>query len=82
MLMYMESRQNFKPGHVGKKTRSLGKILEKVSVHIRRHSFEHNFMKLIQDVHLHKSRTGLELDHVRSKTRLLDQSLEKNLQTL
>ena len=42
-----------KLGHVGSKTRSLGQILEKPCVHSRRHSFDHKFMKLCQNVNYH-----------------------------
>ena len=40
-------------GHVGSKTRSLGQILEKTSVHSRGHSFDLKFTKLYQNVNDH-----------------------------
>ena len=39
MLIIILSRSSSKLGHVGSKTRSLGKILEKPCVHSKRHSF-------------------------------------------
>ena len=42
-----------KMGHVGSKTRSPGKILEKPSVHSRGHSFDSKLKKLYQDVNDH-----------------------------
>ena len=44
------SSSSLKLGHVGSKTRSLGQILEKPSVHSRVHSFDPEFMKLCQIV--------------------------------
>ena len=40
-------------GHVGSKTRSLGQILEKTSVHSRGHSFDLKFTKLYLNVNDH-----------------------------
>ena len=45
----MKSRLEFKMGHVGSKTRSLGQFLEKPCILSRRHSFDPVFMKLCQN---------------------------------
>ena len=42
-----------KLGHVRSKTRLLGQILEKPCVPFRRHSFDHKFMNLGQNVNHH-----------------------------
>ena len=42
-----------KLGHVGSKTRSLGQVLEKTSVHSRGHSFDSKLTKLYQNVDDH-----------------------------
>ena len=47
------SRSSLKLGHVGSKTRSLGQILEKPSVHLRVHSFDSKLTKLYQNVKDH-----------------------------
>ena len=47
------SSSNLKLGHVGLKTRSLGQILEKPSVHSRVHSFDSKLLKLYQNVNDH-----------------------------
>ena len=44
--MIIISRSSLKLGHVGSKTRSLGQILEKPSVHSREYSFDSKVMKL------------------------------------
>ena len=53
MLMIIISRSSSKLGHVGSKTRSLGQILEKPSVHSRGHSFDSKLTKLYQNVNDH-----------------------------
>ena len=62
------SRSSSKLGHVWSKTRLLGQILEKLSVHLRVHSFDSKLTKLYQNVNDR---------HVGSKTRWLGQLLEK-----
>ena len=49
MCVVIKSRPEFKMGHVGSKTRSLGQFLEKSCVLFRRHSFDPVFMKLCQN---------------------------------
>ena len=49
MCIVIKSRPEFKMGHVGSKTRSLGQFLEKPCVLSRRHSFDPVFMKLCQN---------------------------------
>ena len=49
MCVVIKSRPEFKMGHVGSKTRSLGQVLEKPCVLSRRHSFDPVFMKLCQN---------------------------------
>ena len=49
MCVVIKSRPEFKRGHVGSKTRSLGQFLEKPCVLSRRHSFDPIFMKLCQN---------------------------------
>ena len=49
MCVVIKSRPEFKMGHVGSKTRSLGQFLEKPCVLSRRHSFDPVFMKLCQN---------------------------------
>ena len=44
------SRSNLKLGYVGSKTRSLGQLLEKPSVHSRMHSFESKLTKRYRNV--------------------------------
>ena len=46
MCIVIKSRPEFKLGHVGSKTRSLGQFLEKPCVLSRRHSFDPVFIKL------------------------------------
>ena len=48
MLTIITSKSISKLGHVGSKTRSLGKIIEKPCVHSRGHSFDHKFMKMLE----------------------------------
>ena len=50
ILIIIMSRSGLKLGHVGSKTRSLGKILEKPCVHSTGHSFDLKFTKLYQNV--------------------------------
>ena len=66
-----------KLGHVGSKTRSLGQILEKTSVHSRGHSFDLKLPNCIRMLMIIISRSSLKKGHVRSKTRSLGQILEK-----
>ena len=47
------STSSSKLGHVGLKTRSLGQILDKTSVHSRVYSFDSKLMKLYQNVNDH-----------------------------
>ena len=49
MCVVIKSSPEFKTGHVGSKTRSLGQFLEKPCVLSRRHSFDPVFMKLCQN---------------------------------
>ena len=49
MCLVIKSRPEFKMGHVGSKTRSLGQFLEKPCVLSRWHSFDPVFMKLCQN---------------------------------
>ena len=53
MLIIIISRINLKLGHVGLKTRLLGQILKKPCVHLKRHSFDSKFMKVLQIVNHH-----------------------------
>ena len=53
LLIIIISRSGLKLGHVGSKTRSLGQILEKPSVHSRGHSFDSKLTKLYQNVNDH-----------------------------
>ena len=53
MLMIIIARSDLKLGHVGSKTRSLGQIVEKPSVHSRGHSFDSKVMKLCQNANHH-----------------------------
>ena len=66
MCIVIKSRPEFKMGHVGSKTRSLGQFLEKPCVLSRRHSFDPVFMKLCQNDFLtlnkHLSRRALLSD--------------------
>ena len=71
------SRSDLKLGHVGSETRQLGQILEKPCVHVRGHSFDSKFMKLIRMLMIIISRSVWKLGHVGSKTRSLGQILEK-----
>ena len=63
-------------GHVGSKTRSLGKILVKPSVRSRGHIFSPIIMKLGQIVCIDETSDNLKMGHVESKTRSLGQILE------
>ena len=49
MCIVIKSWPEYKMGHVGSKTRSLGQFLEKPCVLSRRHSFDPVFMKLCQN---------------------------------
>ena len=49
MCAVIKSRPDFKMGHIGSKTRSLGQFLEKPCVLSRRHSFDPVFMNLCQN---------------------------------
>ena len=49
MCIVIKSGPEFKMGHVGSKTRSLGQFLEKPCVLSRRHSFDPVFMELCQN---------------------------------
>ena len=49
MCVVIKSSPEFKMGHVGSKTRSLGQFLKKRCVLSRRHSFDPVFMKLCQN---------------------------------
>ena len=49
MCVVIKSRPEFKMGHVGSKTRSLGQFLGKPCVLCRRHSFDPVFMKLCRN---------------------------------
>ena len=49
MFLVIKSGPEFKMGHVGFKTRSLGQFLEKPCVLSRRHSFDPIFIKLCQN---------------------------------
>ena len=66
MCVVIKSRPEFKMGHVGSKTRSLGQFLEKPCVLSRRHSFDLVFMKLCQNDFLtlnkHFSRRAMQSD--------------------
>ena len=53
MLLIIISRSSSKLGHVWSKTRSLGEILEKPCVHLKRHGFDPELMKLCQIVNHH-----------------------------
>ena len=50
MLMSIKSRLGLKVGHIRSKTRSLGQIIEKTSVHSRGHSIYPKFLKACQNV--------------------------------
>ena len=63
--------------HVRSKTRSLGQILEKSSVHSKRHSFDQEFLKLCQIVNHHNILVKFETGSVGSKNRSQGQILEK-----
>ena len=54
MFAFMKSRMSPKLGHVGSKTRSLGQILEQLSLPSRSHIFNLILMKLGQNVCLDK----------------------------
>ena len=69
MLIPIKSRSRLKLGHVGSKTRSLGHILDKPSVHSSGHSLKQKSKKICQNVNSHKSKSGSKLGHVGSKTR-------------
>ena len=80
MLIIIISRSSSKLGHVGSKTRSLGQILEKTSVHSRGHSFDLKFTYFfIRMLMIIISRSALKLGHVGFKTR---SNLRKTLYTL
>ena len=49
MCVFIKSRPEFKMGHIGSKTRSLGQFLEKTCGLGRRYSFDPVFMKLCQN---------------------------------
>ena len=53
LLIIIMSRSSFNFGHVGSKTRSLGQILERPTVHYRVHSFDSKLTKLYQNVNDH-----------------------------
>ena len=77
MLMIIISRSSLKLGNVGSKTRSLGQILEKPCVHIKRHSFDPMIMKLCKIFYHHNIKVRFETGSWWSKTRSLGQILEK-----
>ena len=56
-------------GHMGSKTNSLGKFLEKPCVYPRCHIFSLIIMKLGQNVCLDKSWTSLKMGQFGSRTR-------------
>ena len=64
--------------HVGSKTKSLGKILEKPCVRSRGHNFSRLILKLGPKVCLEEISDELKMGHVGSKTRSLGQILEKH----
>ena len=51
---FHKSKSSWKLGHVGSKTRSLCKFIEKPCVNSRGHSFDQKFMKLCQNVKSYK----------------------------
>ena len=53
--------------YVGSRTRTPGKILEKLYVHSRGNSFDSMFTKLFQNVSSMNLRPCLKLDHVGQK---------------
>ena len=77
MLIPIKSSSSFKLGHVGLKTRSLGRIFEKPCIYSREHSFDPKFMKLCLDVNHHEIEVKLKLGHVPLKTRSRGQIIEK-----
>ena len=85
MCVVIKSRPEFKVGHVGSKTRSLGQFLEKPCVLSRRHSFDPVFMKLCQNDFLtlnkHLSRRAMLSDDSSCFACLLsmDQLLKKRI---
>ena len=66
LLIIIICWSNLKLGHIGSKTRLLGKIL-----HSRGHSFDSKFTKLHQNVNHHNILVKFETSHVGSKTRSL-----------
>ena len=76
------SRSSSKLGHVGSKTRSLGQILEKPSVHSEGTVLIQSSRNCIRMLLIIISRSSLKPGHVWSKTRSLGQILEKTLCTL
>ena len=73
----MISRPSLKQGHVGSKTRSPGQITEKpycpFVVTVQATFFNGQSLKLVKSFILMNSRLSLNLGHVGSKTRSLDQ---------
>ena len=67
---------------MGKKTRSLGQILEKPCVCSQKHIFSPIIMKLGQNVCLDEMSYEKKMGHVESKTRSLGQIPEKTLRML
>ena len=61
------SRSSSKLGNVRSKTRSLGQILEKPSVHSRGHSFDSKLTSFIRMLMIIISRSSSKLGHVGSK---------------
>ena len=62
---------------LGQITRSVGQILEKPCEHSRGHNFGPVFIKLVQNEHLDKTCSSLNMGHVGSKTRSVGQIIEK-----
>ena len=77
IFVLMKSRTSMKLGHVGSKSRLLGRIFEKPCVCSRATFSVQYSCNLIRMFALRKSRTRLKLGHVGSKTRSLGQMLEK-----
>ena len=71
------SRSSLNLGHVGSKTRSLGQILEKTSVHSEGRVLIQSSRNFIRMLLIIISRSSSKPGHVWSKTRLLGQILEK-----
>ena len=77
MFVYIKSQFLLKVGHLGSKTRSLGQILEKPCEQDRDHIFDPIFIKLGQNVCLHKTSVPFESGSSLVKNQVTRSNLKK-----